>query len=689
MHMLKSNGLISFSKEVLNALSNAKKIDGSKGSIMKAPVVALESTVVTHGLPYPRNLECALKAENAVREASNGTVVPATIAFMDNQIKVGLTNEELKRLASGEAGVNAVKLSRRDIASFLGLQITSNENDKDQRNKMVGGTTVSSTMIIANMAGISIFATGGIGGVHRDAFVPLNLNSSSNRPTLDVSADLYELGRTPVFVVSAGIKSILDIPHSLELLESLGVTVASYKSEYFPNFYSTSSICKSPLVVNTIEEAAKIWEVNRSLDIQSGMLFAVPNPKPYLDASKLEQAISTSLKEAQEKGVTGKYVTPYMLKRVNELTGGKDVVDSNITLIENNAKVAAQVAKQFAYPTVVGPKYYSMTPDPKSTKKVYFIGGSSVDIIAAPKLKNQILVSASSNPGKVSITAGGVARNMAEACARMKRSSVQTVLITLIGNDVNGKFVQEYTEKAGVKVISESSSKSKSVTSTYIGLNDSNGHLKLGMFDAGIMESESSTSDILRSLEKEIKSDGAAYCLDANLNYDIMEKVVSFINTKNPSMILLEPVSVPKARRIAKLLPYFSIVTPNSIEVVAMAEELGFTGKDTTKAGKFVLKAMNGTKNEILKAVIIKLGKEGAMVVDNKSDTVTVLPAPEVEDNKIVNSNGCGDTMGGVIANQLSNGKDIVEAVRIGMKAAVLTLQCEEAVSSKISDNLN
>lgn len=279
------------------------------------PIVALESTIISHGMPYPQNLETAKQVEMIVKE--NGAV-PATIAILNGIPHIGLTTMELEELA--KLGPKALKTARRDIAYVVAIGGN-------------GATTVSATMFFAAKVGIHIFVTGGIGGVHRHG-----------ESTMDVSSDLTELGRTPVAVVCAGVKSILDIPRTLEYLETQGVTVAAYNSEEFPAFFTRRSGAKAPYHVSTPEECAKLIDSSVKLGLESGLLIGVPVPEASEAAGNLiESSIQAALKETVAKNITGNAVTPYILMRVNELTGGASLA-ANIALIKNNACIGAKVA---------------------------------------------------------------------------------------------------------------------------------------------------------------------------------------------------------------------------------------------------------------------------------------------------------------------------------------------------------
>ena len=279
------------------------------------PVVALESTIISHGMPYPQNVETALNVEKIIRD--NGAV-PATIAVIGGRLKAGLTEEEIDYL--GKTGAGVTKASRRDLPILVA-------EGKD------GATTVTTTMIIAHMAGIRVFATGGIGGVHRGA-----------QQTFDISADLEELAHTPVMVVCAGAKSILDLGLTLEYLETHGVPVIGYGTEELPAFYTRKSGFKVDYRIDTPAELAKAFYVKQDMGLGGGMLVTNPIPEEYsMDHEVINKAIDEAVKEAAEKGIHGKETTPFLLAKIKDITGG-DSLASNIQLVYNNAKLAAKTA---------------------------------------------------------------------------------------------------------------------------------------------------------------------------------------------------------------------------------------------------------------------------------------------------------------------------------------------------------
>ena len=285
----------------------------------KGPVVALESTIISHGMPFPQNLETALEVESIIRKEG---ALPATIAVIEGRIKIGLSNLELEQFAQG---TKTVKVSSRDLPLALS-------------QKQDGGTTVAATMICSRIAGISVFVTGGIGGVHR-----------GSEKTMDISGDLMELSRTNVAVVCAGIKSILDIPRTLEYLETQGVPVIGYRTDEFPAFYTTTSGYSVQSRINTAEEIARCMKVKWELGLEGGMVIANPVLREdAMDEVVIEEAIAKSLKEASEKGIDGKAVTPFLLERISQLTDGESL-KTNIALVCNNALLGARIASAYGH----------------------------------------------------------------------------------------------------------------------------------------------------------------------------------------------------------------------------------------------------------------------------------------------------------------------------------------------------
>ena len=298
---------IKVAEEVKKALADGKA------------VVALESTIISHGMPYPQNVETALRVEEEVRKSG---AVPATIAIIDGVPTVGCNREEIEKL--GKAGLTVTKVSRRDIPIVIAKGLN-------------GATTVASTMILAEKAGVKIFATGGIGGVHRGA-----------EKTMDISADLDELSKTNVTVVCAGAKSILDLNLTMEYLETKGVAVIGYGTDELPAFFTRESGIKVGYRMDTPIEIAKSMKAKEDMGLEGGMLVTNPIPEEYsMDVEVIGEAIDKAVKEAEEKGVKGKDITPFLLDKIQKITGG-DSLASNIQLVLNNARLASQIAVELS-----------------------------------------------------------------------------------------------------------------------------------------------------------------------------------------------------------------------------------------------------------------------------------------------------------------------------------------------------
>ncbi len=305
---MKINRYIELSHEAESALNEG------------GPVVALESTIISHGMPYPQNLETARVVENEVRAFG---AVPATVAIMNGKIKIGLSDEDLQLLSAAK---NILKASRRDLPTVVA-------------GKLSAATTVSATMICARLAGIELFATGGIGGVHRNA-----------AQTFDISADLTEFAETSVAVVSSGVKSILDIGLTLEYLETLGVPVIGYRTEEFPAFYTRQSGFKVDYRIDSPEEIAAVISAKQALGLEGGILIANPVPEEYsFGREEIDEAIESALRTADEHGIKGKEVTPFLLKEIVKITQGSSL-KSNIELVKSNAALAAQISCCLADP---------------------------------------------------------------------------------------------------------------------------------------------------------------------------------------------------------------------------------------------------------------------------------------------------------------------------------------------------
>ncbi|KAI0639484.1 indigoidine synthase A-like protein [Trametes polyzona] len=546
------------------------------------PVVALETTIVTHGMPYPANLETARSVEGNVRKAG---AVPATIGLIEGRVKIGLEPHELERLADIRVNKSVVKLSRRDLGAAIALK-------KD------GGTTCSTTLIFAALAGIKVFSTGGLGGVHRGA-----------ESTMDISADLHELTRCPVGLVSAGVKSILDIGRTLEYLETLGVPVISYgPTDDFPAFYSRRSGFKSPWRIDDPVTAARVLHTHRQLGMTNGALFAVPIPESY-DAvgQELQRAVEQAVQESEANGISrrGKEATPWLLKRVGELTAGKSLA-SNIALIENTALVGGQIAVAYSqlakerhprasHPQVVNDPSPVAIPDSAEPPpaKLVIVGSAAVDITAradpvagAAHANSNLHTTA---PGVVSLTAGGVGRNVAEAAHRILTSyskdlSTTTALISPVGEDAFGQLLESATQAVGLRTDGLIQIP-KARTAVCNMVLDSAGGLTGGVADMDVIRSLDATK-IIEVLEKHHP---AIMALDANMSHETLKSLITYANkrdilTNHTLHTHSEPTSVPKSTVIFPALAAamntasiprapVTFATPNVLELAHMYQE--------------------------------------------------------------------------------------------------------------------
>ncbi|EPY53495.1 carbohydrate kinase [Schizosaccharomyces cryophilus OY26] len=700
---------LTYSKEVSNALKNG------------LPLVALESTIITHGMPYPENQKMALEVENAVRKSG---AVPATIAIIDGKCSIGLEESELQSLA--KIGQLARKVSRRDLG-----YITS--------QKLNGGTTVASTMILAEKAGIDVFATGGIGGVHRGA-----------ETTMDISADLIELGRTRVGVVCAGVKSILDIGKTLEVLETQGVPVVTMGPEKssFPAFFSRESSFKSPLCLQSPEEIASLLYKNTELNLQCGTLIAVPTPKRCsLNYQEMESFIDLSLKKCEEQGISGKDITPFLLGQLYHLTKGKSL-STNIDLVLNNARAAASISSSlasqkqkrsfvplnqfksntslsdtFPKPNTLLPRATLESPVSESPK-VVAIGSVSIDSILTLKGNPSSGILGTSHPCRTMQSFGGVAHNIAIASSLM---GVPTKLISCLGsNSVPTTAILSYLCESNLQY--KMIEKEDFTSCSYTAVNDPQGSLLLAGADMSIMEELA-----YRDLEKAL-GESSYICFDGNISSSLMHDIT--LHKKDFQKIVFEPTSGPKSIKIIDVFRNSSVdyLTPNLFELDILFEavkEQGLCDTETwwaainsygitssyytqierlSKVAGFKELTEKGILQKCLhilpfaKNIIIKLGSNGALLVSsdevegvslNSSSLCTpgkVLikhyPVPNLIKDPI-NANGTGDTFVGVLIALLSRNKGMDNAINNAQKAASMSLQSNLSVNEEIKCLMN
>ncbi|KAJ7038250.1 indigoidine synthase A-like protein [Mycena alexandri] len=524
------------------------------------PVVALETALTTHGLPPPINLRVTKDLEAVVRSTG---CIPATIGVVGGRVKIGLAESDLDHLADVNRTPRSVKISRRDIAPALAL-------------KADGGTTISATLIFAALAGIKIFATGGLGGVHR-----------GGETSMDISADLMELTRCPVGLVSAGVKSILDIGRTLEYLETLGVPVIPYSNiKEFPAFFSPRSGYETPWNVNDPATAAKMLFSQWQLGFEGGALIAAPIPDEYAEKGEaIQQAVNQAVRESEENGMSkrGKDVTPWLLSRVAELTKS-DSIDSNIALLKNTALIGGQIAVQYqiladqtsnrttkTYASVGTPPLIeetdtSSTPPPGSAK-VLVVGSAALDITArAEDMVNAVGLHSTSS-GTVALGLGGVARNIAEACHRMGEPAL---LVAPLGEDTWGRLLIDETEAIGMRTdgFIQRITERTAVCNLFL---DGGGSLVGGVADMDI----AAKLPVELVLEQISRNNPELVAFDGNLSSSSIQTIVDYCARRN-IQTLFEPTSIAKSERILPAIeqalkkssdPAVSFFTPNLLEL--------------------------------------------------------------------------------------------------------------------------
>lgn len=571
--MKKTKKWIHISEEILEALR------------MKRAIVALESTIISHGMPYPLNLEVAKEVEEVIRR---NNAIPATIAIIHGVPHVGLSDSQLEILARNKESMIR-KASTRDLGFICA-------------NKLTAATTVASTMRFAHCVGISVFATGGIGGVHRGAEV-----------SMDVSADLIELSRTPVTVVCAGIKSILDIPKSLEVLETYGVPVLGYKSEQFPAFYHNNSGISSPLVANSSAEIASIMQYNALCGHNTGIVVGVPNPMPVINSKELDVHVQSALEEAERGNISGPAITPFLLSRIEKLTTGKSL-DANIALIKHNARIAAQVAIEYASvcqsseeridftSNVVSSPVSSTRSRPvdeqseaivkKSKPDVLVVGGAVMDLIGSVDEFSRLHTS---NPGKLVFSSGGVGRNIAQAVAIIFRQSSggaeerKVILASAVGDDISGQNILKGSESLGIdtsliKVLPllDSNRSNAHGTAVYNAIHDEKGDLVIGIADMNIFKEIN--PHYIKTLAGSIEN-AQLIVVDGNIPIDSFA-ILGNICRHYKKPIFFEPTSDAKCLLPfhAESLDQIAIMKPNISELVQMVNFC--YQKDLIQSGK-------------------------------------------------------------------------------------------------------
>ncbi|KAG2414245.1 hypothetical protein HFD88_003436 [Aspergillus terreus] len=593
-YSLDQSKFLKVSEEIRDAVATGK------------PVVALESTIYTHGFPYPESVALASLLESVVRV--NGGV-PATIGILNGVARVGLNADEIIELASTAETKSALKVSRRDLGYICGLGLAG--------KRLHGGTTVSGTMILAHLAGIRVFGTGGLGGVHR-----------GGENSMDISADLTELGRTPVAVISSGCKSFLDIPRTLEYLETEGVCVGTFAdgrqgSVDFPAFFTRDSGIKSPKVIQDEAEAAAIIYAQSKLPLSSGMHFANPVPlEQSIPMHEMDAIIEEAIRLAEVEGFRGSDNTPFVLGKIKELSGGKSVA-ANRALVEANVERATKVAVELAkLEQAVGSKDRHMPaisgttradqrteaepPHPPPTKSpateqvpdkvdILVAGSLAIDLACdyVPPAGEKTIdpLASTSNPAAISQSIGGVGQNVAIA-AHYLGSSV--LFCSVVGDDLGGRTAlaglrAENLSTTGIQVLTGSR------TAQYVAINDAKKDLVLAMADMGIMEQPETALDFDTVWEPLVARTKPQWVVvDANWSPAVMGRWIA-VARRHGARVAVEPVSTAKSRRLfdgadapisaADCVPRHavSLAAPNQLELAEMyaaAREHGLFDSD-------------------------------------------------------------------------------------------------------------
>lgn len=577
---------LNVSEEVRDAIETGK------------PVVALETTIYTHGFPYPENIALASLLESVVRV--NGGV-PATIGVLGGIAKVGMSADEIIELASTAESKSALKVSRRDLGYICGMGMAG--------KRIHGGTTISGTMILSELAGIKIFGTGGLGGVHR-----------GGENSMDVSADLTELGRTPVTVISSGCKSFLDIPRTLEYLETEGVCVGTFADGRegavdFPAFYTRDSGVRSPRVIQNEAEAAAIVYAQSKLQVSSGIHFANPVPLEFsVPKAEMDRVIEEAVRLADVEGYRGSDNTPFVLAKIKELSGGKSVT-ANRALIESNVKRATQVAVELAkleavdegtsgHPMPVfsntkseqapipkqNPQHITTESTQPQKTEVLVAGSLAIDLACdyTPFDNERAQIAPlphTSNPGIISQSLGGVGHNVALAASYI---GSEVLFCSVVADDLSGRAALATLEKeglsnAGIQVLPATSG---ARTAQYVAINDAKKDLLIAMADMGIVELSEQQLDLEGFWEPLIQRSKPDWVvIDANWRPEVIAKWSS-IARKNGSRVAFEPVSTAKSRRLfghdasgagaaigpGNTIPnnVVSLACPNRLELAAM-----------------------------------------------------------------------------------------------------------------------
>lgn len=713
------------SDEVLEAI-NSKK-----------PVVALESTIITHGLPYPENIEMAKMVEQEIR---NTGAIPATTAFIKGIPKVGLSYQDYEFLADQARKGKVNKVSRRDIAYTMA-------------NKLDGGTTISGTMILSDLTGIKVFATGGLGGVH-----------FGGELSMDVSADLEELGRTPVAVVCAGPKAILDINRTMEYLETKGCMVATLgpQGTNVPGFYTRDSGVKSPYNFNSYHQAAQIVHEGNNLGMRSGYLFCIPPPEEIaLDDKLIQEVISNANQKAIKMNIAGKDLTPFLLSEIAKVTKGASV-KSNVAFVLNNARAASSIATNLSllekgeidsFENLASQQAASGDiASQKITESQYNLVVGSIALDTHCKVESNNIHHFDSNPGKISSSIGGVGHNVALSASLSNRNpNLGTRLVSSVGDDPAGRsiFSQLNISKEGIFVDKNSS------TAQYVSVHSQDGELVVGCADMNI-----ATKIPLEHITNQILTlNPRVVLVDANVSVEIMN-YLTLLQRDMGYKLIFEPTSKAKSAKLGQISPLqvypnneLYLITPTVEELESIYSSFDLAGKfdldnwfpvlDCLKVDRSI-SSLNSQKYGAFKRllekgiiqmasfllpyipkIIVKDGPRGIYVFSIERDLSTVdlesismncdqsffskgeiidghkygllIEHHMIPDGEVTASNvtGAGDTFVGVLLNEISSNelaldarhplikKQCLQRAQLGAK---ITIEDTETISSKLKD---
>uniref|UniRef100_A0A0K0EBJ1 PfkB domain-containing protein n=1 Tax=Strongyloides stercoralis TaxID=6248 RepID=A0A0K0EBJ1_STRER len=624
------------------------------GLINNRPIVALESTVITHGLPFPENIKLGKELENIVRQEN---CIPATISLINGKINIGTSEGDLEKLASLNNG--AVKVSTRDIGNTI-------------VSKKFGGTTVAATMFLSNLVGVKFFATGGIGGVHRHV-----------EESFDISCDLIELGRTPVVVVCSGAKSILDIPKTLEFLETHGVNVIVNDDDCdFPGFFIPKTGLKGCYGESNLMKIAEIIKVNEEMGNKSGTLVSVPIPKEAsVNGEEVERAIKRALDECREKNIGGKEVTPFILKRVRDLTEGISLT-SNIALLKNNAKVASVLANK--YFEILRNKDKSIVKcfdvkneEVEETKQVTVIGASIIDIDAIVNMK--IENNGASYPGNVYLKPGGVGRNHADALTKL---GISTTLISAIGQDQFGIAMEDFCKHMDMSNVLRIPSLS---TPVYLGIT-SQKNLFCGILNLGEILSQI-TPEFLKEKE-DVISNSEYIIMDGNITEESIKKIAEiaqFYNKKlwyEPTDIFKVKKVFDKNKKIIKGINYFSPNKREFNEYCLLNNVKVNINSDRKEMISLIKQNHELLFNNDIKLCLITLDMDGVIIWDNIEKKVYEYDSPK--NCNIISPSGAGDCFNSGFLASMINNKSISESLIIATNCAKQSMECEKAVPNNL-----